>query len=91
MNEIIGYITKNWIGILLGAVSLICIVYLLISNQQFLKECYAELKKVTWPSRDDVVSQTTVVVVSIVIVSAVLAVIDFSALQLISKIITLGK
>lgn len=89
MEELIGYITKNWIGILLGTVSLVCAVYLLISNRQFLKECYAELKKVIWPSREDVVSQTTVVVVSIVIVSAVLAVIDFSALQLISKLITL--
>jgi len=57
----------------------------------FIKECYAELKKVAWPSRDDVVAQTMVVVVSLVIVSITLAVIDFGAFKLIEQIITLGK
>jgi len=56
----------------------------------FIKESYAELRKVNWPSRDDVVSQTVVVVVSLVIVSVLLTVIDFLSLELISKIITLG-
>jgi preprotein translocase subunit SecE len=57
----------------------------------FLKESYAELRKVTWPSRDDVVSQTIVVIVSLVLVSGLLAVMDYTAFSLIEKIITLGK
>ena len=57
----------------------------------FLKESYGELKKVNWPSREDVVAQTIIVVVSLIIVSISLAVIDFLSFNLIEKIITLGK
>ncbi|HOF02092.1 MAG TPA: preprotein translocase subunit SecE [Spirochaetota bacterium] len=56
----------------------------------FVKESFAELKKVSWPSREDVASQTVVVVVSLIIVSMLLTVIDFLSLEAISKIITLG-
>jgi len=44
---------------------------------QFVKESYAELKKVVWPGRDDVVSSVKVVLVSTVIIAAVLGFIDF--------------
>jgi len=44
---------------------------------QFVKESYAELKKVVWPSREDVISSVKVVIVSTVIVAAVLGLIDF--------------
>ena len=57
----------------------------------FLKESYGELKKVNWPSRDDVVSQTVIVVVSLIVVSIALAVIDYLSFNLIEKIVTLGK
>jgi len=43
---------------------------------QFIKESYAELKKVIWPSRDDVVSSVKVVIVSTIIVAAILGLID---------------
>jgi preprotein translocase subunit SecE len=43
---------------------------------QFIKESYAELKKVIWPGRDDVVSSVKVVVISTIIVAAVLGLID---------------
>jgi preprotein translocase subunit SecE len=43
---------------------------------QFIKESYAELRKVIWPGRDDVISSVKVVVVSTVIVAAVLGLID---------------
>ncbi|HNZ26210.1 MAG TPA: preprotein translocase subunit SecE [Spirochaetota bacterium] len=56
----------------------------------FVRESFAELKKVSWPSREDVASQTVVVVVSLIIVSMLLTVIDFLSLEAISKIITLG-
>jgi preprotein translocase subunit SecE len=43
---------------------------------QFIKECYAELKKVIWPGRDDVESSVKVVIVSTVVIAAVLGLID---------------
>jgi len=53
----------------------------------FIQESIAELKKVTWPTKDDVVAQTIVVLVSLVIVSIFLAFVDFGGFQLIDKII----
>ena len=57
----------------------------------FVKECYGELKKVNWPSREDVVSQTVVVVVSLLFVSVALAIIDFAAFRMIESVIILGR
>ena len=44
---------------------------------QFIKESHAELKKVVWPGRDDVISSVKVVIVSTVIIAAILGLIDF--------------
>lgn len=44
---------------------------------QFFKECYAELSKVVWPSREDVISSTKVVVYSTLFVALLLGLIDF--------------
>ena len=57
---------------------------------KFIQESIAELKKVVWPSKDDVVAQTIVVVIGIVITAGLLAVVDFVSLQVVSKILTLG-
>jgi preprotein translocase subunit SecE len=43
---------------------------------QFCKECIAELHKVVWPTRDDVISSVKVVVVSTIIIAAVLGLLD---------------
>jgi preprotein translocase subunit SecE len=43
---------------------------------QFIKESYAELKKVIWPSRDDAISSVKVVIVSTIIIAAILGLID---------------
>jgi len=43
---------------------------------QFFKESYAELRKVVWPGKDDVVSSVKVVIISTVIVAAILGFID---------------
>ena len=56
----------------------------------FIRECVAELKRVNWPSKDDVFAQTLVVVVSLVIVSVALSLMDFLSLQAVTKLITLG-
>ncbi|MFP4364259.1 MAG: preprotein translocase subunit SecE [Spirochaetia bacterium] len=44
---------------------------------QFFKESYAELRKVVWPSRDEVVSSTKVVLVSTFIFATVLGLVDY--------------
>ena len=43
----------------------------------FFKESYSELKKVVWPSREDVSGSTRVVIVSTIIFAVVLGVVDF--------------
>jgi preprotein translocase subunit SecE len=44
---------------------------------QFFKESYAELRKVIWPTRDEVVASTKVVIVSTVIIAIALWLVDF--------------
>jgi preprotein translocase subunit SecE len=43
---------------------------------QFCKECIAELRKVVWPTREDVLASVKVVVVSTVIIAALLGLLD---------------
>ena len=43
---------------------------------QFVKESYAELRKVIWPGRDDVISSVKVVIISTAIIAAVLGLVD---------------
>jgi preprotein translocase subunit SecE len=43
---------------------------------QFVKESYAELRKVIWPGRDDVISSVKVVIISTVLIAAVLGLVD---------------
>lgn len=42
----------------------------------FFKECYAELRKVVWPSRDEAISATKVVIVSTVVIAIVMGLVD---------------
>ncbi|MDR2193555.1 MAG: preprotein translocase subunit SecE [Treponema sp.] len=42
----------------------------------FAKESYTELRKVVWPSREDVISSVKIVIISTVIIAAVLGLID---------------
>jgi preprotein translocase subunit SecE len=44
---------------------------------RFFKESYGELKKVTWPSREEVISSTKVVLVSVVLIALALGLVDF--------------
>jgi preprotein translocase subunit SecE len=43
----------------------------------FFQESFAELKKVTWPSREEATSSTKVVLVSVIIIAAILGLVDF--------------
>ena len=49
---------------------------------QFIKESKAELKKVVWPTKDDVISSIKVVLVSTVIVAVILGALDLGFTQL---------
>lgn len=53
---------------------------------QFFRESYAELKRVVWPSRDEVTSSTKVVLISVMIFAAVLGTLDFLLLAAIDLI-----
>ena len=44
---------------------------------RFFRESYAELKKVVWPSREEVSSSTKVVIISTLIFALVLGFVDF--------------
>ncbi|NLC92472.1 MAG: preprotein translocase subunit SecE [Treponema sp.] len=44
---------------------------------QFFRESRAELKKVVWPTRDDVISSIKVVLISTVIIAILLGLLDF--------------
>jgi preprotein translocase subunit SecE len=48
---------------------------------QFFKDSFSELKRVVWPSREDVASSTKVVIISVVIFAVVLGVVDFLLLK----------
>ena len=49
---------------------------------QFFKESRAELKKVVWPTKDDVISSIKVVIISTIVVALILGLLDlgFTAL-----------
>jgi len=53
---------------------------------RFFQESYAELKKVTWPSRDDVSASTRIVIISTALIAIALGLVDlviYQAIQLI--------
>ena len=49
---------------------------------QFFKESRAELKKVVWPTRDDVVSSIKVVIISTIVVALILGLLDLGFSEL---------
>jgi preprotein translocase subunit SecE len=52
----------------------------------FFKESYAELKKVVWPSRQEVVSSTWIVIISTLVFAGVLGLVDFLLILLMDVI-----
>ncbi len=55
-----------------------------IAPVTFLKEVVAELKKVTWPTRDETIKLTVVVLVISIIVAAFIGGLDYTFLTLTS-------
>jgi preprotein translocase subunit SecE len=52
----------------------------------FFQESFAELKKVTWPSRDEAIASTKVVLVSTILIAAMLGLVDFILFKLVDLI-----
>lgn len=50
---------------------------------QYFKECRSELRKVVWPTKENVASSTKVVVISTVLVAVFLGLVDFVLLKLV--------
>jgi len=44
---------------------------------RFVRESYAELRKVIWPSKEDVISSVKVVIISTILIAMVLGIVDF--------------
>ena len=55
---------------------------LLDRAKKYFKECKAELKKVTWPTKDKLMHNSFVIIVFIAIVTIVLSVLDFGFAKL---------
>ena len=68
-------IGKEAIPVLLGGITAVVLFRHPVVNT-VLEEVVAELKKVTWPNRDDVVKSTYVVMICILIASVFLATFD---------------
>ena len=52
----------------------------------FFQESFAELKKVTWPSRDEATASTKVVLVSVIIIAGILGLVDFVLFKIVDWI-----
>ncbi|MCC8170032.1 MAG: preprotein translocase subunit SecE [Oscillospiraceae bacterium] len=50
--------------------------------KKFFKECKAELKKVTWPTREQLIHNTGIIIVFILIVTVILSVLDVAFAKL---------
>jgi preprotein translocase subunit SecE len=50
----------------------------------FFKESFAELKKVTWPNKDETVASTKVVLVSTLIIAGMLGLVDYILFEIVN-------
>lgn len=57
---------------------------------QFLREARAELKKVSWPSREEVTNSTMVVIVALIIFSIFLWAVDSALFRIIGVVLSNG-
>jgi preprotein translocase subunit SecE len=51
------------------------------------KESVGELKKVSWPKKDEIISSTWIVIIFIIVFAIVLGLIDFGAVSLVRAVI----
>ncbi len=58
-----------------------------VSIRQFLSEVRAEMKRVTWPTRQEVISYTLVVIITVLLVGGIVALADYVFTYLVKLII----
>ena len=73
LGKIIGWVV-------IGLLALLAVVFALV-KRDFLKECYQELKKVSWPTREVALNSAIITVLFVIIFSLFLAVLDFGINQ----------
>jgi preprotein translocase subunit SecE len=56
-------------------------------SREFLEECWAELKKVHWPSREETRAATIAVIVGVGVVALYLGLVDFVVSLIISRVL----
>jgi preprotein translocase subunit SecE len=60
-------------------------------SREFLQECWAELKKVHWPTRDETRAATIAVIVGVTVMALYLGLVDFVLAQVISLVVGRGQ
>ena len=55
-----------------------------VKGKKFLKETKSELKKVTWPTKEQLIHNTGIILVFIIVFTIILSVIDFGFQELFS-------
>lgn len=56
---------------------------------RFIREAYAELKKVVWPKKKEVVNKTLIVVVAMVLSALIIGILDYGLSQGINVLINI--
>ena len=59
-------------------------------TQTFTQEVIQESKKISWPSREDLKESTTVVIISVIILAAILGVVDRIISMLVEQVLKLS-
>jgi preprotein translocase subunit SecE len=54
--------------------------------RQYLREVQGEMKKVAWPTRQEVITSTIVVLIGVIIMTAIIFAFDYGALNLVDFI-----
>lgn len=57
-------------------------------SREFLEECWAELRKVAWPTRTEAQAATIAVVIGVVIVALYLGLVDFVLSWLMARVLS---
>jgi preprotein translocase subunit SecE len=59
----------------------------IVRSREFLEECWAELRKVNWPTREETRAATLAVIVGVVIVAAFLGLVDLGLYYLLNWVL----
>ena len=60
------------------------------ASSAYFKETKEELLKVTWPTRKEVIAHTAIVIITVLIAAAIIALIDYGLIQVIKTFVLKG-